>query len=241
MSTKEHYNNHLGNFYSWMLGNWIEKTDEFYNFLKENSLVPGKNALAIDLGAGNGLQTIALAKLGYSVTAIDFNPQLLDELKKNTSEFEVKVIEADIREYDKYINSKPSLIVCCGDTISHLESKEEIRKLIIQFHESLDLSGKIILSFRDYSNTLEGDSRFIPVKSEETQIHTCILDYEIDRVRVTDQLYQKINSNWVMKISSYFKVRLIESEILSFVKDGGFKVILQKKFQNMIIVVAERE
>jgi 2-polyprenyl-3-methyl-5-hydroxy-6-metoxy-1,4-benzoquinol methylase len=38
---------------------------------------------AIDLGAGYGIQSIALANLGFRVRAVDFNRQLLEELSVN--------------------------------------------------------------------------------------------------------------------------------------------------------------
>ncbi len=60
--------------------------------------------------------------------------------------------------------------MCCGDTISHLESKAEIQKLIVDSYNILQSKGKIILSFRDYSFELEDENRFIPVKSDSQRI-----------------------------------------------------------------------
>src|SRR5260370_28337343 len=37
-------------------------------------------SVAVDLGCGSGFQSIALARLGFRVLAIDFNRRLLDEL-----------------------------------------------------------------------------------------------------------------------------------------------------------------
>ncbi|MCK9407771.1 MAG: hypothetical protein WCX28_01270 [Bacteriovoracaceae bacterium] len=44
-----------------------------------------------------------------------------------------------------------------------------------------------LLTFRDYSTELTGNSRFIPVKSDASQILTCILEYSSETVTVTDQ------------------------------------------------------
>lgn len=240
MDVHEHYKNHLGNFYSWMLGDWISKKEEFRLFLKEHSILPNESQLAVDLGAGNGIQTIALEELGFNVIAIDFNPQLLEELRTNITSDKTKIIEGDIRKFSKYLDKKANLILCCGDTLAHLSSLAEVEILLKEMYQHLDPKGRILLSFRDYSAALTGDSRFIPVKSDENQIHTCVLDYETDRVRVTDLLYQKQGSKWEMKIGSYYKVRITTKEILSLLQGIGFEVLIEKNFQRMTTIVGKR-
>jgi len=56
MSVKAHYDNHLGSFYSWMIGDFYALKHEFKSFLGENKLSPVYSKVAIDLGAGQLLQ-----------------------------------------------------------------------------------------------------------------------------------------------------------------------------------------
>jgi 2-polyprenyl-3-methyl-5-hydroxy-6-metoxy-1,4-benzoquinol methylase len=121
VTVKEHYDNHLGHFYSWMTGDFNTKCIEFKSFLSENLIKPSGNKVALDLGAGHGLQSIPLAEIGFQVFAIDFNQKLLDELNLNAKDLDVTVINDDIRKIETFAN-KPELIVCCGDTLSHLEN-----------------------------------------------------------------------------------------------------------------------
>jgi 2-polyprenyl-3-methyl-5-hydroxy-6-metoxy-1,4-benzoquinol methylase len=240
MSTKEHYDNHLGNFYSWMIGDFETKQNEFQDFLKDNGVIPSSSKNAIDLGAGHGLQSVPLAKIGFNVTAIDFNQQLLDELKVNAIRLNIEILNEDIREIKHLKNKEPELIICCGDTISHLDNKKEIEMFIAGIASILKVGGKILLSFRDYTTELTGDSRFIPVKSDETKILTCILDYDKETVRVTDLLNEKTETGWNQKVSSYNKVRISTNEIVKQLEANGLKIQLNKVINRMTNIIATK-
>jgi 2-polyprenyl-3-methyl-5-hydroxy-6-metoxy-1,4-benzoquinol methylase len=240
MTAKEHYENHLGNFYSWMIGDFETRQKEHQQFLEEHNIAPNSTGTAIDLGAGNGIQSVSLARLGFRVKALDFNKQLLAELETNRRHLPIEIIEDDIRAVTNYRAEKPELIVCWGDTLTHLESLAEIEKLISDAAEILAENGKLILSFRDYSVPLTGDARFIPVKADETKILTCCLDYENEKVRITDILHYKTENGWLQKVSSYYKVRISPAEIEAIVSESGLKITFQKPVSRLSTIIAEK-
>src|SRR5690606_4836324 len=118
-----------------------------------------------------------LKDLGFEVTAVDFNEQLLTELKEDPNGAGIKIELTDITNVAVFGYLKPELIVCCGDTITHLDSKAQIEKLISDSTKILENNGHIIFTFRDYSHELDEKQRFIPVKSTTDRILTCILEY----------------------------------------------------------------
>lgn len=238
MTAKEHYDNHLGDFYSWMIGDFESKAKEFQDFLKDNSIFPTNSKNAIDLGAGHGIQSVALAKLGFNVIAVDFNEQLLNELKRNSNGLKIEIVNDDIKNVRQFSDKAIELILCCGDTLSHLNDKNEIKKLIHDTSTVLKPNGKILFSFRDYSTELTEDNRFLPVKSDDNRILTCVLDYEKERVRVTDLLHEKTETGWKQKVSSYFKVRILTNEIIEMLESFGFKIQLNSVINRMTNVIA---
>lgn len=238
MTAKEHYERHLGDFYSWMAGDFDSKQTEHQQFLAANAIYPRATKIALDLGAGHGLQSVSLAKLGYTVKAIDFNKQLLAELEQNKRQLAITGIEDDIRAVRKYADPKPELIICWGDTLSHLESLAEVKALINDCCELLTDNGKLILSFRDYSTALVGDNRFIPVKSDATKILTCCLDYETDKVRVTDLLLINTANGWQQKVSSYYKVRITPDAIIETITQCGLTITFNDVVNRMTTIIA---
>lgn len=237
MTVKEHYDNHLGNFYSWMTGDFATACKEFKKILTDNIIVPFANQTAIDLGAGHGIQSIALAEMGFKVIAVDFNKQLLGELKANAKGLDIKTVNADIKKVNTFAN-KPELIVCCGDTLSHLNNTTEIKSIITKISKSLCKKGKVILSFRDYSAALKDTERFIPVRADDNKILTCILDYENEFVHVTDLFIEKTNQIWVQKVSSYRKVRLQTNEIAGYLKEAGLKIQCNTIINRLTTIIA---
>jgi 2-polyprenyl-3-methyl-5-hydroxy-6-metoxy-1,4-benzoquinol methylase len=241
MTVKEHYDNHLAGFYSWMLGNFDTAKNSFRDYCTENHISPETNATAIDLGAGNGIHTIALAESGYRVKAIDFNKKLLSELKSRIGKFPVKLIYDDIVNIKTIVKDQPvDLITCCGDTISHIETFRLLDNLFQDCYDSLKHEGRFVISFRDYSFELTDTQRFIPVKSDDNKILTCILDYFKDRVRVTDLLYEKEDNRWVQKVSSYHKLRVTSNSIIKKTQEIGFSLVNNTNVNGMIHLILQK-
>lgn len=237
-SAKEHYDKLLGSVYSWMIGDFQTLVNRQKEEFVKAGIVATPSSLALDLGAGNGVQSIALSDLGFNVTAIDFNRQLIDELKANAAGRDIQVIEDDLLIGPR-LKPSPSLIVCCGDTIGHLSGFDKLNELIAGSYSALVQGGKLYLSFRDYSRELEGVDRFIPVKQDETRIFTCFLEFFEGTVGVTDILLHKVDGKWEHKIRSYFKLRTTVDMVENAIRSVGFNIVY-RQLGGMNVLVGQK-
>lgn len=240
-SVKAHYDDHLGSFYSWMAGDFSEKQAEHLQFLADHQIIPHTTGIAIDLGAGHGIQSVSVAKLGFKVKAIDFNRQLLNELEENSKGLAIDIIEDDILNLKRYADPKPEIIICWGDTLTHLADLETIECFLADCADFLAPGGKLILSFRDYTAELTGDARFIPVKSDEKRILTCFLEYFPQHVRVTDILYEKRDNGWHQKISSYEKVRIAPEVVKAQLAANNLQIIFEGTVSRLTTIIAKKK
>jgi SAM-dependent methyltransferase len=240
MSTKDHYDNHLASIYSWMTGDFATAQATQQTFLSTNGIIPNTSKVAIDLGAGHGLQAISLAKLGFEVYAVDFNHQLLEELRVKAIDYSVSIVEDEILNFLANTTLAPSLVTCMGDTLTHLESLEQVETFIQLVQRRLIAGGKLALSFRDLTQELSGVQRFIPVKNDESKILTCFLEYLPDRVMVHDIIHEKVNETWQQKVSAYAKLRLSESMMETLLEKNGFEIISAQTINRMIYMVARK-
>ena len=151
---------------------------------------------------------------------------------------DVEIVYADIRKVGMFASFNPELIICCGDTLLHLDNKLDINQLIYEIGNILVEGGKLLLTFRDYSVALTGNDRFIPVKSDENRILTCILDYEMDFVNVTDLLHEKNADGWKQKVSSYKKARVKHDEIVKIIKQNSMIIQHNQIVNNLITIIA---
>ncbi|HMB44543.1 MAG TPA: hypothetical protein VKL21_01850, partial [Candidatus Methanoperedens sp.] len=117
-------------------------------------------------------------------------------------------INDDILNFTAHCIEKAKLCVCMGDTLTHLDSFEDVRNLFADVYRSLEPGGKFLLTFRDLIFELKDNERFIPVKSDSNTIFTCILEYETEHVRVNDMIYTKDHDMWKLDVSSYRKLRI---------------------------------
>src|ERR1700742_3861668 len=131
----KHYEELLAEHYIWMFGIPFEqKVAEQKSLLEPvvNTLPqPQRSGAAVDLGSGPGFQSIALAELGYSpVIAVDSSRELLGELQGRKQSFAIETREADITRLDwATLPENASVIVCMGDTLTHLPSKDSVETL----------------------------------------------------------------------------------------------------------------
>ena len=237
-SIKHHYDHHLSDFYTWSLGDIQAKQASFQEFLLQNQLAPKSTRLCLDLGAGSGLHSVPLANVGYTVKAIDFSAKLLAEFSELASNLGIEFIEGDIRNIQKYASGlTPELIVCMGDTVTHLENINEVERLIYSCSQLLAEEGKLLLSFRDYSKEVVGKQRFIPVHSDDQRIHTCILKFGKDKVCVTDLLHLRKNFGWKQSVSTYRKIRLDPVYVEEALTSEGLDIRYHDTIEGMVYLL----
>jgi hypothetical protein len=128
-----------------------------------------------------------------------------------------------------------------GDTLTHIPDEKSVRMLIKETASVLVEQGKLILSFRDYSMELSGIQRFIPVRSDEDRILTCLLEYFPNHVMVTDIVHERTNGQWIMKVSSYPKLKLPVGMVKDFLAEEGFIVTGTELIQGMRYLTAQRK
>ena len=236
----EHYDAHLGRVYGWMLGDLDAAYRRAVAALHDTGVPPGGGA-ALDLGAGLGLHSVALAELGYRVIAIDGCAELLEELRRRRGSHPIDIVQGDLSAFAQHSQAPCEVILVLGDTLTHLPSFQAVEALLHEAARHLGDGGLFAATFRDYATkTLSGDERFILVRRDEERVLTCLLEYGQRTVAVHDILTERQDQEWVQRVSSYSKLRLCPESVMETLKSLGLKPRRETAPSGMVRIVARR-
>jgi SAM-dependent methyltransferase len=199
-----------------------------------------KGSRAVDLGCGFGMHSIPLARRGCAVLALDSSSYLVDQLKAHAGMLPITAAEDDIFAFQRYLDRPADVILCMGDTLTHLPDRDAASQLFTLAAASLHPGGTFIATFRDYTQALVGNARFIPVKSDPERILTCFLEYAADHVDVHDMLHERAGGAWQLRVSTYRKLRLDPQWISASLRERGFSVHTEPGLAGMIRIIAAK-
>lgn len=233
-----HYDDHLGEIYAWMLGGLGTALARAEEEIAELHVHPRLGRLAVDLGAGLGAHARALARRGFEVTAIDACGRLLHELSAVPDATSITPVHGRLEAFERHLDRRPELVVCLGDTLTHLDDENSLDGLLGRIARLLEPGGRFITSFRDYSTPLEGTARFIPVRSDADRILDCFLEYSDSHVTVHDVLHERRGPKWTLKVSRYRKLRIAPDWFESRLLELGFTVDRKRGADGLVWISA---
>jgi SAM-dependent methyltransferase len=238
MSTvTDHYEKLLASVYAWMSGSAEAALEAGRSELDELALQLPAGALVVDLGAGFGMHAVPLAREGMRVVAVDTSTSLLRELDRLAQGLPIETVADDLLSFRSHVKEKAAAVFCMGDTLTHLPEHHLVDFLVQEVHEALAPGGCFVLSFRDFTEPLKDEARFIPVRSDERRILTCFLEYEEDTVVVHDILHERAGDAWETLVSSYRKLRLAPERVIASLETIGFETRREQGARGMVRVI----
>ncbi|WP_437874788.1 class I SAM-dependent methyltransferase [Sorangium sp. So ce513] len=238
----EHYDKLLAEHYARMFGDHDAKVAEQRALIERLGLRadPERPSEAIDLGCGSGFQSLALAQLGFRVTAVDTSDKLLAELASRRGQLPIDLVRGDLLDALERPGPVYDLAVCMGDTLPHLGSKADVERMFAGCARRLAPGGRLALTFRDLTRELEGVDRFIPVHDSADVIMTCFLEYEPETVKVHDLVHTRgpEDGRWRLSASYYRKLRLSPDWVAGALAAAGLRVIHRELARGLVTLVA---
>ena len=161
------------------------------------NLVPGKEVL--DLGIGQGRNSIPLAELGFNVTGVDYSTKCL-EICKNTCN-KLNLVESDIRTFDI---EKDKYDMILSGYVLHFLHKNDSYQIIKNIKNNIKNNGIVYISVF----SLE-DPRF---NKPSTSSDFEILDNNILHNKVNDTYVNFFSKDEVLNLFSDFKTIFVSEE-----------------------------
>lgn len=169
--------------------NFYNQLSKYYDtiFLKDedtvkflcSDLVDGSEIL--DLACGSGTYAIALAEKGYKVTGVDLDSEMINLASNKTCKDDIKFLVEDMRAVKGILQNKSfNRVFCIGNSLVHINDKEEIKKVIKDIYNLLDDDGTMILQIINYDRILKYDIKSLPTIKREKQGVEFVRNYRYD-------------------------------------------------------------
>lgn len=160
-------------------------------------LLDGKNVL--DLGIGEGQNSIPLSELGYNITGIDSSKKALEICKNSSSN--IKLFEGDIRNFNIEQNKYDFIMSRC---VLHFLHKNDVYDIIKNIKNNLKSNGLVYISvFSTDDPSLKFKIRTPDFDTLENNIFYKVLD---------DTYSSYFSKDEILKLFSDFNTILISDE-----------------------------
>ncbi|MBK7642451.1 MAG: class I SAM-dependent methyltransferase [Planctomycetes bacterium] len=234
---EQHYAELLAPVYVWMLGGPEAAAARAKAWVEQRGLAKLAPGIAVDLGCGPGFHARALADAGFETLGVDSSPELLAEI----GDPRVRTFAGDLVAFEERLGgARAKLVLCLGDTLTHLASERELDLLFDACARALAPGGVLALTFRDYSLERRPSECLIRVREEPGCMLSCALDFEPARVRVTDILHEWRDGRWIERRSAYSKLRLAPARVREKLLARGFTLETDEFAAGLVTLVALR-
>jgi len=222
---EEHYESLLAARYTWMMGG-AERCASNAQALLDSITLPS-SGVALDLGSGPGYHAKVLAKRGYRVVAVDISESCLKELREDCAGLNVETVTGELTDRDRYSKQGPfAAILCVGDTLTHLNHRDDVSRLLDISFDLLAPRGVLLLEFREQRS--DAKNALFTTRAERDRIMQCQLQFEPERVWVTDVVHEWAGDRWHTLQSTYAKLRLSGDALVAKATAAGHTVKLDE-------------
>jgi len=186
-------------------------------------------AKILDCSCGTGDHAIWMARQGYRVFASDISDGMLDcgREKAKKENLDIHFFRSSWEELPDKTDEKFDLVVCPGNSLSHVSSLEMLGSTVKIIKSILGDSGQFFFDLRDWEKTFEEDN--LPDQEFEVQSKAGLFDvmysYEIDGWNVPCIMYVDLRPHGDKDYKQYvfeffpFGYQQIHEALL----DAGFK------------------
>jgi glycine/sarcosine N-methyltransferase len=179
---------------------------------------------AVDAGSGTGFHALLLSQLGVRVTAVDLSPQMLLRLSANAEAAHVQIptVQASLQDLPSRISGHVDALVCMGNTITHILSRQVLEETIRGFAGIIRSGGVLLLHVLNYEKILSQRQRIQSVREEQGVMFIRFYDFEEDLLRFNMLRLERRGGDIFPHLSSVDLRPVLLPELKEVLGMGGF-------------------
>jgi glycine/sarcosine N-methyltransferase len=234
--TKQDYDNFSENYDRFV--NWEARLFLEMPFIEEQlqtiQSAKDQSLRVLDSACGTGIHAIALAEMGYSVSAADISSEMIKEARKNVgcAQKDINLKTAGFGELAQNFHStsepKFDALLCLGNSLPHLLSENALQAALEDMAACLPPGGLLLLQNRNFDAVMEEHNRWQGIQSYQENgaewLFVRFYDFDSDGLITFNiiQLHKDLNESWSQDISTTRLFPLKQDILLPLLINAGF-------------------
>ena len=138
-----------------------------------------ENEKVLDVACGTGTYAIALEEKGYKAIGVDLDNEMIEKAKEKSRGKNIKFfVENMTKLKERFLPEEFKNIFCIGNSIVHLNNKEEIFNTIKDFYDLLEKDGYVTIGIINYDRIINHNITELPTIHREDVGVSFIRKYE---------------------------------------------------------------
>ena len=217
---------------------------EFLTTMKyiEKYLTPG--AKIIEIGAGTGRYSLALAEMGYDVTAVELVPCNIEVMKKKVKpNHNIRIFEGNACDMSAFESDAYDIVLLLGP-MYHLFTDKDKHKALSEAIRLAKADGKIYAS---YCNNDTSVYKFFYKNIVFDYLDKGLIKEDFHTVSAPEEifeLYRKADIDRLMESHNITRLHFVGVDMLSYIFDDKFDDLSDREFEEyvkFISTLCERE
>lgn len=185
----------------------------------------------IEIGAGTGKYSLALAEKGYDVTAVELVPHNIEIMKKKVKTHQnIKIYEGNACDLSAFVSETYDIVLLLGP-MYHLFTDEDKHKAM---SEAIRLAKKNGVIFVSYCNNDTSIYKFFYKKKILDYVDKGLIKEDYHTVSSPNEifeLYRKSDIDGLMKNYDVTRLHFVGVDMLSYISDDRLDLLSDREFE----------
>ncbi|MBQ4572432.1 MAG: class I SAM-dependent methyltransferase [Clostridia bacterium] len=204
---------------------------EFLNTMKYIEKYLSLDAKIIEIGAGTGRYSLALAEMGYDVTAVELVPHNIEIMKKKVkSHYNIKIYEGNACDLSAFKSETYDIVLLLGP-MYHLFNEEDKHKALSEAIRVAKTGGVIYAS---YCNNDTSIYKFFYKKRILEYLDKGLIQEDYHTISSPEEifeLYRKSDIDNLMKSHNVTRLHFVGVDMLSYIFDDRLDLLTDREFE----------
>jgi ubiquinone/menaquinone biosynthesis C-methylase UbiE len=202
-----------------------EKRADFVEKLFLRAKRPVRSLL--DLACGTGTMTVLFARRGYTVTGVDYSPEMLAQAQQKLTALDPPPLLLCQSMPQLKLLEKVDAAICCLDSINYLTRPRDVQRTFNRLHDAIAPGGSLVFDIHAVSKMEKLDGEVLLDEREDVfclwrtryRKNVKMLDYEVDLFRLQP------DGAWERDFEEHHQRAYTVEELTAWLEEAGFTAI----------------